>query len=147
MSVTVEVRGLRQLVIKLDATAAALVGGGRVVVGTNVQYARMVSEGTRAHRIEARNAKALFWPGAAHPVRSVRHPGTKPNPYVEEAVAASGPQVAAIIGAAVAVITEPGVGSLQPALLASGMAVQANIQRGAPVKTGNLRSSWHTEAM
>lgn len=33
--------------------------------------------GTKAHTIRARHKKALYWKGAAHPVRSVRHPGTK----------------------------------------------------------------------
>ena len=34
-------------------------------------------EGTRAHTITARRKRALFWKGARHPVKSVRHPGTK----------------------------------------------------------------------
>ncbi len=32
---------------------------------------------TRAHVIEALNKRALAWPGAAHPVRRVNHPGSK----------------------------------------------------------------------
>jgi hypothetical protein len=32
--------------------------------------------GSRPHVIEARNGKALAWPGGAHPVRRVNHPGT-----------------------------------------------------------------------
>ena len=32
---------------------------------------------------------ALYWPGAAHPVKSVSHPGTKANPFMERIVEAS----------------------------------------------------------
>lgn len=38
---------------------------------------RYLDEGTKAHAIIARRKRALFWPGASHPVRSVRHPGIK----------------------------------------------------------------------
>jgi phage virion morphogenesis protein len=31
---------------------------------------------TKAHTIRPKNKRALFWPGAAHPVRSVNHPGS-----------------------------------------------------------------------
>ena len=57
-------------------------GGKRGVIDTNVAYARYVEEGTRAHEIRARNARALYWKGAAHPVRVVRHPGTKANAFI-----------------------------------------------------------------
>lgn len=33
--------------------------------------------------ITAKNKKALFWPGAAHPVKSVTIKGIKPNPFME----------------------------------------------------------------
>lgn len=39
--------------------------------------ALIVERGSPAHVIEAAPGKALSWPGAAHPVRRVRHPGTK----------------------------------------------------------------------
>lgn len=45
-------------------------------------YAPYVEFGTRPHVITAKRKAALFWPGAKHPVRSVNHPGTKPNPYM-----------------------------------------------------------------
>lgn len=50
--------------------------------GPTASYGGHVEFGTRAHIIEPRTAKALFWPGAAHPVRRVRHPGTSPQPYM-----------------------------------------------------------------
>ena len=52
-------------------------------------YARYVEFGTAPHTILPVDKKALYWPGAEHPVRSVQHPGTKPNPYMERIVAAS----------------------------------------------------------
>lgn len=58
-------------------------------IGTNVEYARHVEEGTEPHRIEARNKKALHWKGAAHPVFAVNHPGTRAHPYLRPALAAA----------------------------------------------------------
>ena len=57
-----------------------------------VQYARYVQEGTGIHGPEGRpyvirpvNRRALYWPGAYHPVKMVVHPGMRPNPYVTRA--------------------------------------------------------------
>jgi hypothetical protein len=47
-----------------------------------VKYARWVEEGTGPHVIMPKTKKALFWPGADHPVRTVNHPGTKPHPFL-----------------------------------------------------------------
>lgn len=51
----------------------------QAVVGTNVVYAAIHQFGgkTKAHTITARHKKVLFFPGAAHPVKSVNHPGSK----------------------------------------------------------------------
>lgn len=38
-------------------------------------------DGTQPHVIVPVRAKALFWPGALHPVMRVNHPGTAPNPW------------------------------------------------------------------
>lgn len=56
-------------------------GGDRGVIGTNAPYARPVHDGSRPHIIKPTKAKALFWKGALHPVKSVRHPGNRPNPF------------------------------------------------------------------
>ncbi len=40
-------------------------------------YAKWVDLGTEAHDINPRRKKALFWIGATHPVRGVRHPKTR----------------------------------------------------------------------
>lgn len=53
---------------------------------TLVEYAMAVQEGTEPHTIYPVNAKALYWPGAAHPVAKVEHPGTSPNPYATRAM-------------------------------------------------------------
>ncbi len=49
-----------------------------VVVGTNVVYAAIHQFGGRtpARTIRPLGKKALFWPGAAHPVKKVEHPGS-----------------------------------------------------------------------
>jgi hypothetical protein len=52
-------------------------------------YARFVEFGTAPHRIAPVDREALYWPGASHPVRSVMHPGTRPNPFMERIVEAS----------------------------------------------------------
>lgn len=58
----------------------------RAVVGTNVIYAAIHQLGGRTSPrvIKPKNAKALFWPGAKHPVKSVQHPGSKipARPYL-----------------------------------------------------------------
>lgn len=46
-------------------------------------YAEWVILGTSPHMIFPKSAGALFWDGADHPVPSVLHPGTKPNPYFD----------------------------------------------------------------
>ena len=59
------------------------VGNMEVTVHTsNIKYARGVEEGTRPHAIRAKNKKALYWKGAKHPVKSVRHPGSRAKPFL-----------------------------------------------------------------
>lgn len=52
----------------------------------DVNYATDVEMGTAPHVILPRNKKALHWPGAAHPVARVNHPGTQPQPYLRPAL-------------------------------------------------------------
>ena len=59
------------------------VGNMEVTVHTsNIKYARGVEEGTSPHIIRAKNKKALYWKGAKHPVKSVRHPGSRAKPFL-----------------------------------------------------------------
>jgi phage gpG-like protein len=57
-----------------------------VTVGSDRKYAAIHQMGGRtpARVIRPRNGKALWWPGAAHPVKSVNHPGSKmpPRPFL-----------------------------------------------------------------
>ena len=59
------------------------IGNMEVTVHTsNIKYARGVEEGTKPHTIRAKNKKALYWKGAKHPVKSVRHPGSRAKPFL-----------------------------------------------------------------
>lgn len=49
-------------------------------------YATDLEMGTSPHVILPRNKKALYWPGADHPVAKVNHPGTAPAPYLRPAL-------------------------------------------------------------
>lgn len=58
------------------------------VVRFTARYAGFVHQGTglygpRKTKIVPENKKALYWPGAAHPVRSVK--GMRPNPFLVRA--------------------------------------------------------------
>lgn len=78
--------------------------GAWIQVGTNVEYADAVENGSAAHVIVPRNAKALFWPGAAHPVPKVQHPGTPAKPFMRPAFDGAGPEMAAEMSAAARVM-------------------------------------------
>ena len=59
-------------------------------VTSNAPYSIFVHQGTRPHVIRAVNARALsfYWPRVGRQVffASVNHPGTRPNPFMAEAV-------------------------------------------------------------
>lgn len=57
---------------------------GRVVVGTD--HWAPTEYGSRPHVIEAKPGGALFWPGAAHPVAKVNHPGTPEQAFMRPAL-------------------------------------------------------------
>lgn len=61
-----------------DSIRHQLMGNNAVAVGTNKEYAAIHQLGgrTAAHVIRPRNKGGLFWPGARHPMKSVRHPGS-----------------------------------------------------------------------
>lgn len=65
---------------------------GMIVRGTlenRASYARYVHDGTRPHEISARNATVLRFPGHdGQPVfrAVVHHPGTRPRPFLLEAM-------------------------------------------------------------
>jgi hypothetical protein len=67
-----------------------------------VKYALWVEQGTGEHVILPVNKKALFWPGADHPVRMVFHPGTKARPFLMPAAEMHYPSLALRIRAQIA---------------------------------------------
>jgi len=58
---------------------------GSIVVGPVAPHAVPVARGVKAGKINPilpRNKKALFWPGASHPVKAVyNHPGMRAQPF------------------------------------------------------------------
>ncbi|WP_124219505.1 HK97 gp10 family phage protein [Tibeticola sediminis] len=64
---------------------ARVISDSEATVGTNVLYARAVHDGRPPMVIKPARKKALYWKGAAHPVKAVKHPGIKPNPYLARA--------------------------------------------------------------
>lgn len=56
-----------------------------IVHTSNIKYARSVEDGSKAHIINPKYKKALYWKGAKHPVKFVRHPGSKAKPYLKPA--------------------------------------------------------------
>jgi hypothetical protein len=100
--------GLRGSTGKYGGTSGSDLGGNHhslsyatILAGTNVDYAPSVENGSSAHVIEAKDAGALFWPGAAHPVARVQHPGTAPQPLMRPSFDGCGPEVAGEIATVV----------------------------------------------
>lgn len=67
----------------------------RGVVGTNLSYARAVHQGRRAVTIRPKNKRALFWKGAAHPVKVVHQRARKGNPFLVNGLNRAQPQIEA----------------------------------------------------
>lgn len=59
------------------------------MIYNNIAYALYVHEGTKAHLIKPKEKKGLFRKGVPHPVKSVRHPWTKANPFFNRALSNS----------------------------------------------------------
>ena len=78
--------------------------GGEVFVSGAAPYAKYVHQGTgiwgpKKQRIRPTQKKALFWPGAPHPMASVA--GQKPNPFMDRAADRAAPLVEDILAEAV----------------------------------------------
>ncbi|HEX3861297.1 MAG TPA: HK97 gp10 family phage protein [Stellaceae bacterium] len=69
-------------------------------------YAPYVEFGTKPHVILPKDKKALYWPGASHPVARVNHPGTKPNPFLERIISTAQPDIDAMFVGALEQITQ-----------------------------------------
>ena len=55
-------------------------------IKTPAAYAADVNYGTSPHMIYPKNAQALYWDGADHPVKWVVHPGTTGQHFVEDSI-------------------------------------------------------------
>ena len=53
------------------------------IIGTNLNYFKYFEEGTEPYEIVPRLKKALYWQGARHPVKKVKHPGIKARKIFE----------------------------------------------------------------
>lgn len=72
-------------------------GGGtsyNINVSHGVDYGGILEEGSSAHVIRPRNAKALFWSGIEHPVMQANHPGTSPYNGIKTTMQAEVPTIA-----------------------------------------------------
>jgi hypothetical protein len=124
--------------------AATVFGGSSVRIGTELDYAKFVIEGTRPHDIYPRDKKALFWPGARHPVTHVHHPGTKPNPFLEEALASTRGAVEHFVADRLEQIAAGHGSNYSQILPGAGKIVLEAARQDAPVVTGKLRASLYT---
>jgi hypothetical protein len=63
--------------------------GNDLVVQNDTPYASFVVDGTRPHMIHAVNSSVLAFKLNGHMIfaKSVHHPGTSPNPFVDQAIA------------------------------------------------------------
>lgn len=75
--------------LRSSITWRIVYSGGKLdaLVGTNVEYAVFVHEGTRPHEIHGN--PWLYWKGADHPVKMVNHPGTKARKFLVNALPAA----------------------------------------------------------
>lgn len=62
-----------------------LVGRGKSIISSALDYAAPVHDGRRRVVIIPRNKKALYWSGAKHPVKKVIQPARDGKPFVKEA--------------------------------------------------------------
>lgn len=74
---------LRSSIVSRAESSGRSVG---YLVGSNVVYARAIEFGRDEMDIFPKNKKALFWPGAAHPVAKVHVPAIEARPYLRPAV-------------------------------------------------------------
>lgn len=78
-----------------DSISVKLKGDLEAEVGPTVPYAVYVAEGTRPHTIQPVNASALRFEVGGKIVftRLIRHPGTKPHPFLQETAEATSQRI------------------------------------------------------
>ncbi|GAC1326389.1 MAG: hypothetical protein NVSMB2_25470 [Chloroflexota bacterium] len=124
------------------ARAAEVIGASRVKIGSDLDYAKYVVEGTRPHDIYPRDKQALFWEGAMHPVGHVHHPGTKPNPFLELALASTRGIVEIYVADRLEMVASGHGGNYSQIMPGAGRIVLEAARQEAPIgTTGQLRAS------
>ncbi len=73
---------LLQLSGALRKSLVARAVGSGATVTSDRPYARAHQFGNDPYTIRAKTKRGLFWPGAKHPVASVRHPGQVARPFL-----------------------------------------------------------------
>ncbi len=63
---------------------------------SNSPVAKIIEFGSRPHIIRPKGNKLLFWPGAKHPVKQIKHPGTPAFRVLGEAAEEAGEDTAKI---------------------------------------------------
>lgn len=71
---------------QLRANINTKLSGFEGEVKAATKYAKGVEEGTKPHIIKPKKGKFLYWKGAKHPVKMVKHPGGKAKPYLVPAL-------------------------------------------------------------
>jgi hypothetical protein len=119
MDIAFTIRGLAEVTARLLGLADAVKAQPYAVVGTNINYARYVEEGTKF--MHAR-------------------------PYLVPALEQNANAIADRLERAVTNVAQGAPASeFTQALMTSGLMVQADAQRTVAVRTGTLRRSLHTE--
>jgi hypothetical protein len=154
---TVAFEGLDEAIGKLRALEQASRTGGNwsASIESDAPHARWVVEGTPPHIIRRRNARALRVPGYGF-FASVRHPGTRPNPFMEEALDAK----ASEMENRAAALIDRGIDEANPDSFRKAEQLAANIVLGEAVRRAprgrgpargvrlyqSLRARYHTTA-
>ena len=84
---------------RLKGATDFIVSNGVLRIGNNVKYAPFVEFPTKPHIIKPKDAKALFWKGAKHPMKAVHHPGTKEQPFLRPLIRDYNSQIMEILSA------------------------------------------------
>lgn len=82
--------------IAFEGPTGTFAGGDMVVtVSAGAPHGLWVEKGTRAHDIKPKYRQALRWPvqGGFGFAKIVRHPGTTPRPFLDEALKATEPKL------------------------------------------------------
>lgn len=98
-------RRTRRLANSINTSFVDTTESSTATVGTNVKYGRIWElTGSKAFTIVPKTKKALFWPGAAHPMHSVFHPAQAARPFLRPALDQMRPTIKSTIEKAMASI-------------------------------------------